>query len=185
MICGNCKQSHQTVAQVRGCYEARYEPAKQESKNYAHKLLRERDPAGTTLGEFTQMEAEELINSATKSGVAGIISELEMCPARKQPKEELKDGYWKTKDGTIWKAYYSQNGRLICKELVVYKDNSHEWTYRGMANRFLSAAHLLTLEEAKEFGSIYGFCCVCGRTLTNEISVAEGIGPICSGRLVS
>jgi hypothetical protein len=41
----------------------------------------------------------------------------------------------------------------------------------------------LTLDEAKAFGKLYGTCCVCGRTLTNEDSIAAGIGPICGGRL--
>lgn len=35
------------------------------------------------------------------------------------------------------------------------------------------------LSDAK-YGSLYGICCVCGRTLTDESSIAAGIGPICS-----
>lgn len=30
-----------------------------------------------------------------------------------------------------------------------------------------------------EYGKRFGVCCVCGRELTNEQSVADGIGPIC------
>jgi hypothetical protein len=41
----------------------------------------------------------------------------------------------------------------------------------------------MSLEEAKEFGKVYGTCCVCGRTLTNETSIEEGIGPVCGGRV--
>lgn len=36
---------------------------------------------------------------------------------------------------------------------------------------------------ALEYGRKTGTCCVCGKELTNKVSVAEGIGPICSGRL--
>lgn len=38
----------------------------------------------------------------------------------------------------------------------------------------------MTLEEAKAFGALYGTCCVCGRTLTDEKSIAAGIGPKCA-----
>jgi hypothetical protein len=40
-----------------------------------------------------------------------------------------------------------------------------------------------TLEQAKAYGRRTGRCMVCGRRLTHPASVAEGIGPVCSGRL--
>ncbi len=40
----------------------------------------------------------------------------------------------------------------------------------------------MTLEEAEEFGALYGFCCRCGRTLTDENSIEAGIGPVCAGK---
>ena len=40
----------------------------------------------------------------------------------------------------------------------------------------------LTLEEAKAWGRETNVCCECGALLTNPVSVAEGIGPICAGR---
>lgn len=43
-------------------------------------------------------------------------------------------------------------------------------------------ARLATLEESKEFGQLYGICCLCGRLLTDEDSIAAGIGPICAGK---
>lgn len=33
-----------------------------------------------------------------------------------------------------------------------------------------------------EFGKRFGVCAICGRELTNETSVARGIGPVCYGR---
>ena len=39
------------------------------------------------------------------------------------------------------------------------------------------------IEAVKEIGRLTGICCVCGRTLTNEASIEDGIGPICSGRM--
>lgn len=49
----------------------------------------------------------------------------------------------------------------------------------GVISR-LSEDTLMTFEEAKAFGAVYGTCCVCGRTLTDENSIEAGIGPICA-----
>ena len=58
-----------------------------------------------------------------------------------------------------------------------------EFEYLGLASKRLPKnAVRMNLEEAAKFGAIYGFCCVCGRTLTKEESIAAGIGPICSGK---
>jgi hypothetical protein len=41
----------------------------------------------------------------------------------------------------------------------------------------------MTLEEAVQFGKLYGICCRCAATLTDENSIAAGIGPICAGKI--
>ena len=33
-----------------------------------------------------------------------------------------------------------------------------------------------------EYGHRFGVCCICGRELTNERSVSDGIGPVCKSR---
>lgn len=38
------------------------------------------------------------------------------------------------------------------------------------------------LAAAKKFGKLSGRCCSCGRDLTNDESIAAGIGPICAER---
>jgi hypothetical protein len=58
-----------------------------------------------------------------------------------------------------------------------------EFTYAPGAVRSLTPAMRLTLEEAKAFGIRYGVCCVCGATLKDATSVANGIGPICATRI--
>lgn len=40
----------------------------------------------------------------------------------------------------------------------------------------------MTLAEAMAYGTLYGNCCVCGATLTDETSIANGIGPVCARR---
>jgi hypothetical protein len=41
------------------------------------------------------------------------------------------------------------------------------------------------LEAVQEIGRATGRCCVCSRTLTNEDSIAAGIGPVCAERFVA
>lgn len=74
------------------------------------------------------------------------------------------------------------SGQLYAKRLVV-ADGSGVWEYAPGLVRQLRPEHKMTREQAAEFGHLYGVCCVCGATLTNENSIEAGIGPVCSSRL--
>lgn len=77
-----------------------------------------------------------------------------------------------------------RTGRLYAKRLdgVGDVDGPSKWTfnYAPGAIRDLSPETLMTLDEAKRFGALYGTCCACGRTLTDEESIAAGVGPVCA-----
>lgn len=102
---------------------------------------------------------------------------------------EITEGFW-TLDSSIYKVQRAVHGsgRLYAKILDVGPgvDGAPEasWHYAPGAFQRLGreGAHKLTREEAAEFGKLYGVCCICGRTLTNEESIAAGIGPICAGK---
>lgn len=99
-----------------------------------------------------------------------------------------EDGMYQTKDGSIFKVQVAVNGsgRLYAKKLVPNDDpavNDWRFEYAPGALKLLCAEDRLTLDKAKKFGKMYGVCCNCGRTLTDETSIAEGIGPICAGRI--
>lgn len=73
------------------------------------------------------------------------------------------------------------SGRLYAKRLV---RSGEAWTFEfapGAVQR-LSEATRMTLEEAREWGTLYGTCCACGRTLTDETSIALGLGPVCASK---
>jgi hypothetical protein len=82
----------------------------------------------------------------------------------------------------------SVNGKCYCSDLqgvlcgVCREPEKTEWSfeYAPGVMRYLSADTLMTLDEAKAFGALYGTCCQCGRTLTNESSIEAGIGPVCA-----
>lgn len=97
----------------------------------------------------------------------------------------ITDGMYR-KDGIIYKvqAAVHGSGNLYAKQLVKddYSRSGWRFEYVAGAVRKLLLADKMTLEQAKEFGALYGTCCVCGRTLTDETSIEMGIGPICAGR---
>lgn len=110
---------------------------------------------------------------------------------------ELEDGMYVTEDGTIWKVYHTVHGRnvQVAKEIVITKAfddpnadipipaDTAEFVYRGMGPLpHIAKGRRLTLDEAREFGHLYGVCCRCAATLTDELSIHLGIGPICGGR---
>ena len=47
----------------------------------------------------------------------------------------------------------------------------------------LADVELRGLDAVKEIAQLTGRCCVCGRTLTNESSIEDGIGPVCSEKM--
>jgi hypothetical protein len=75
---------------------------------------------------------------------------------------------------------------LYTKEL--FEDAEHNWKfdrlYGGMKElRNAPDVRRMTVEEAAEFGKLYGICCRCARTLTDETSIELGIGPICREKI--
>jgi hypothetical protein len=95
-------------------------------------------------------------------------------------------------DGVVYKVQVAVHGsgNLYAKRLEVEEalDADGETVARGRFEyapgvvRDLRPEHRMTLEQAKQFGALYGVCCRCGRTLTNEDSIEAAMGPICRGK---
>jgi hypothetical protein len=114
-------------------------------------------------------------------------------PAAPAESAEMTDGMYmkvvRQADGsvlrTIYKVQYAVHGSgyLYAKALVLGApgQNARFVMARG-AIKILTPEMKMTLEQAKEFGALYGTCCRCGRTLTDEDSIEAGIGPICAGK---
>jgi hypothetical protein len=75
-------------------------------------------------------------------------------------------------------------GRKMCKKLHPSEVEGEKGVFRkvsGMGGK-LTAEHKLSLEQAKEFGKLYGQCVCCGAVLTKDESIEKGIGPVCEGK---
>lgn len=111
------------------------------------------------------------------------------------------DGIYRTPDGTIYKVQHAKlsTGRLYAKQLVLTRcrqpdcdhpttiqpDGSHQhghFEYAPGAIHTLTADMALTLEAARTFGRLYGICSRCGSDLTDETSIAAGLGPTCRSK---
>lgn len=120
---------------------------------------------------MTRAAASALIDS-----LKACETQVTTCPAEAKA-EGLEDGIYLL-DGQYRKVYRTQSGHQVAKVW-----DGAEWEYVGKAGlKGLTAEHKLTLEQAKRFGHIYGVCCVCSRTLTDEESIAAGIGPVCAAK---
>lgn len=103
--------------------------------------------------------------------------------ATKSGSKAAEEGMYRIPDGTIYRVQIAKqgSGRPYAKKLVEDADGWHFRRVAGMQFR-LKASDKLSLDEAKEWGKLYGVCCKCGADLTDETSIAEGIGPICGDR---
>lgn len=147
-------------------------------------LLGEKDLTGTAFPAWTQDVCQEL---TTREASAAIDALLKLPRARRTPDggggQEVSEGMWlvgaSVATGRVFKVQAARgSGNLYAKELV---DGSFQYV-AGAARTLARQGRKLTLEEAKAYGALYGTCCVCGRTLSDEDSIAAGIGPVCATR---
>lgn len=116
----------------------------------------------------------------------------------KPPKEKPADyptevGIYRDDSGTIYKVRKSKStGNLYAEQLTPQgglrlseEGKVVQWTFIYMpgAIKSLTKGMRLSLDEAKKFGILYGVCIVCGKTLVDARSVAQGIGPVCAKRV--
>lgn len=163
-----------------------------------HRLISERETM-----RLTEVQQEYLVGVRdgttilTRHAASKVMDALFVLPkkgAKRHFNVELEDGMYK-KDNVIYKVQHAVHGsgRQYAKKLCYFDPDGHEarqagtegsweFIYQQGAINTLSPEDRMSLEEAQEFGRIYGVCCRCGRTLTDENSIEAGIGPICASK---
>lgn len=125
-------------------------------------------------------------------GITGVGAGTRNKPQR----HDITEGMWIVELDHEPEVYKVQkavhgSGHLYAKRLILQQDApgmqlKATFVYAKGAMRTLAEqGRKMTLEEAKEFGALYGVCCVCGRTLTDENSIEAGIGPVCAGKFAA
>lgn len=177
--------------------------ASEKQLHWIVKIGGEKDLTDLTIKHLTATIAvQDVVDRATKGelvtkGEAGKVLDIFFdksnplpakvaAPVAEKVKKEIitEDGMYKLGDRIIkvQKAVHG-SGKLYAKELI--KDEydgavSFSFEYAPGVVTQLTAADKMTLEEAKAFGTLYGVCCDCNKTLTDEKSISEGIGPVCA-----
>lgn len=139
----------------------------------------------TLIAEREYTEAIDIANLKSSDASALIGSLLKMPrviagSGRPVHDDDLELGVYHTPEGAIYRVHKSrETGRLYAK---MFDIEEMKFVYSAGAMRFLTPEMKMTLAEAKQFGVETGICCVCGAYLTDDKSVAEGIGPVCAKR---
>jgi hypothetical protein len=124
----------------------------------------------------------ETFTAATAKGQARTNTSIAGIASAERRTGPVTEGMYKVGERIfkVQKAVHG-SGHLYAKELITDQDGS-SFAYAPGIIRTLTLGDKMTIEEAKEFGALYGTCCVCARTLTNETSIEAGIGPVCAGK---
>ena len=88
------------------------------------------------------------------------------------------EGFYHNSIGVFKVVTNQGSGRRYAKMLKVV-EGVPSWEFAQGAVTKLKENTKLSQETAARFGSLYGTCICCLRTLDNEESIALGIGPVC------
>lgn len=141
-------------------------------------------------GRTLHSDLKCLTKEAASDLITYFMERRDNATSTKPEVSSISEGMYRTPDGEIYKVQVAVHGsgRLYAKKLVELDEprqlrkgtRTHEFAYAEGALRKLTPEMKMTLEQAKEWGSLYGTCCKCGLVLTKEESIEAGIGPVCS-----
>jgi hypothetical protein len=127
---------------------------------------------------------------ATKASIAKMRQQVRNAKVAQRATEpaaapaEIEAGMY-ILDGEIYKVQVAVHGsgRPYAKRLVPGEFGQASFEYaRGIVRR-LRPEHRMTLDQAREYGALYGVCVRCGATLTREESIERAMGPVCAGKI--
>lgn len=149
-------------------------PASEAQINKLHELFDERFDAAKAAECHEWLNTHRLSSPTASARISALLDMPEINSAA-----ELDEGMYKVGED-IFKVYRTRDKNiLVTKQLI---EGAFEYTGKKPLSR-ITAEHRMTLDEAKEYGRVTGTCCQCGRKLTDETSIAEGIGPVCAGKI--
>ena len=176
------------MSQARSVYNAAREdqPSSVKQRDYIRKLCTERVNGDKVMNII--VERWGALDMIPKRKASECIDHLMTLPRAKTATRTIAirpavDAGFYLHNGNIIKVQQAVHGsgNLYAKKLIIDGD-SGSFEYTPGLIRNISFNEKLTLEQAKEFGQLYGMCCRCGATLTDETSIANGIGPVCGGK---
>ena len=161
--------------------------ASEKQLTFLTKLLGEKDvPADVAARMQATVNSGELTSAKASEGITWLLARPSKAAtvrvqvtAPAAPKATITDGFYEL-DGTAYKVQLNQAGTsLYGKKLV-----EGRWEYVPGVVGVLTRGNAQPLSEelAAKLGHLYGSCVICNRRLTDEESIAKGIGPICASK---
>ena len=209
MRCGNCKQDHASVAEVRECYAGRSAsndsaasplgevaplrlgPIPEEDRVYLNVLFEERFVAKKQFGAMWDRDKKQWY--VKKSADFDEMPKRWLEPPKPQQRDEpVNEGFYR-KDDEIYRVVIAVHGSGLPYAQRLTRSTHPEghqlegqpkgvWVRApGMQFR-LKPEEELSFEESCNLGKLYGFCVRCGITLTKPESIERGMGDICAGK---
>ena len=176
------------VAQVRAAHSAHgTDPAARWTEDTVRELLAAMGTAEEAIAR--QMAAPLVYSSPDAPGTIDTLKttlQRERAQLRAQtpsvsvaaPAALQADQTYRAADGRVIRVVMSGSGRLYGK---VWTPDTQSFEYLPGLLR-VPGMVLMTLQEVSEFGQQTGQCCVCCTPLTDTVSIALGIGPICESK---
>jgi hypothetical protein len=161
-----------------------FAPASDKQISYLNSLLANRVIANDLRDDLCARISDGTLDSKRASNA---IDTLLSCPKASTTSftakvVALELGMYRTSDGTMYRVHESrETGNRYAKrmEYDLFSDKPR-FVYAKGAISTLTPEDRMSLADAKAWGMETGFCCVCGAFLTDEKSVANGIGPVCA-----
>lgn len=147
--------------------------ASEKQINFINKLLDQKQLDEIELDTVKIVMENGLTIQQASNGIKMLLNKPNKQIAMKQ---EIEIGFYSQND-EIFKVKESRAGRKYAMRLT---DDGFEYAPGAIGK--IQSENKMTLDEAKEYGKMTGNCMCCGRILTNENSIAEGIGPICASK---
>lgn len=141
--------------------------------NFYNTLKNERDLTGIDLPNIT--------DETSNADMSNIISILVQAP-KLGSIPLLPVGFYLYED-SVYRVQKSKSTNGHYAKRLIVSGKRGVWSYSPGAMKNLHGAERLTVEQAAFLGHHLGVCVVCGATLTDEKSVAAGLGPICAKKL--
>jgi hypothetical protein len=145
-------------------------------------LLTSREPLRPAwVDPATKSEASDMIGK----GVAAIGTARAASRVARERSRTVTEGMWIVgtlgEDGAeVYKVQQAVHGsgRLYAKLLT---DEGFVFA-PGVLRHLTEQGRKMTAEEGRQYGQLYGVCCRCGAQLTDEESIARGLGPVCASK---
>jgi hypothetical protein len=147
-----------------------------------------------------EMRGEEAVEQAVAwawgAGFDATSQQIDRLKAERAARRRKQDGATFERASVkpwqpVGEGFYSYEGQIVKVVASPYARNRFGltvktlnpdlgvWELAAPLLRLLKPEHKLTLEQAQEFGRLTGRCCRCAAMLTDDESIARGLGPIC------